>query len=388
MKKKYYNIFAFLFLMAITLFPSCIGDGEDTIVLESGNTTGIPSDDLADENPEIGSSTTYIPNIQYILETDGTDAIVRIDMTGIQDAHTLDWLRLIGTAQNGQNIWLSVDGHPKGILVYNNADENEDNQTFAVDLVFLVDNSGSMSEEADAIARDIISWAQTLESSNLDIQFGCVGYSVDGDINGAINLTDANTLGTYLNRTTGTDRTEGFAGLDALDLRNAAASYRVSDECGAMALRYADANLKFRNNSNRLYVNFTDEPNQPNYKMEYSVSYFADQNNWDTHQGTVHTVFSADTTFTERAYYKEKPWRISQYTGGSILVAPSDFSGVTLASLPVTGAMTNSYIIRFTNIEEFMDGQPHLVKITILSEDGYTRAEKIFYMNFGTSSSL
>lgn len=102
----------------------------------------------------------------------------------------------------------------------------------------------------------------------------------------------------------------------------------------------------------------------------------------------MHTVFSADTTFTERAYYKEKPWRISQYTGGSILVAPSDFSGVTLASLPVTGAMTNSYIIRFTNIEEFMDGQPHLVKITILSEDGYTRAEKIFYMNFGTSSSL
>ena len=36
-------------------------------------------------------------------------------------------------------------------------------------------------------------------------------------------------------------------------------------------------------------------------------------------------------------------------------VSPT-FSGVTLNSLPVTGAMQNSYIIRFTNVSEFMDG--------------------------------
>ena len=60
------------------------------------------------------------------------------------------------------------------------------------------------------------------------------------------------------------------------------------------------------------------------------------------------------------------------------------FSGVTLNSLPVTGAMQNSYIIRFTNVSEFMDGQSHEVKVTILSEDGRVRAEKIFYIVFGT----
>ncbi|MCD7709874.1 MAG: hypothetical protein LUI04_00715 [Porphyromonadaceae bacterium] len=350
------------------------------------NGTNIPSDNLAEENPEIGTSTTTIPNVQYTIENDGDDVIIRLDMTGIQDASTSDWLRLVGTAQNGQNVWLSIDGNPKGILVYNTADDEDEDVARSADLVFLVDNSGSMSEEADAIARDIISWSKTLEQSGLDILFGCVGYSESGTINGGINLTTPDALSTFLNRATGTSRTMGFSGTDASLLQSAASSYKVSNECGGMALRYADANISFRSEANRIYVNFTDEPNQPAGNEKYSVEYFADQSNWATTQGTVHTVYSADTTFTEKLYYTEKPWHISEYTGGTILVAPSDFSNVTLEDLPVSGAMHNSYIIRFTNVSEYMDGQSHIVKITILSADGKTRAEKIFYMTFGTAN--
>lgn len=47
--------------------------------------------------------------------------------------------------------------------------------------------------------------------------------------------------------------------------------------------------------------------------------------------------------------------------------------------------LTNSYVIRFTNVREFMDGNDHEVKITVLSTDGETRAERIFYMNFGVA---
>lgn len=376
---------ALTLLITVASLSSCMNDGDDTIVLESGNSTGIPSDALADENPTIDTQTTTISNVQYSIEMDGDDAIVRIDMTGVQDATTYEWLRLVGTAQSGQNIWLSVDGTPKGILVYNNADDEEEDQDLYADLVFLVDNSGSMDSEANAIARDIMSWAQTLEASNLDIQFGCVGYSESGDINGAINLGDAATLETYLDRSTGTSRTKGFYGTDSSTLQSAASSYSVNAECGGMALRYADANISFRSGANRIYVNFTDEPNQPGGKSQYSTEYFSSQTNWDTNQGTVHTVYSStDTTFTETKYYKEKPWKISEYTGGTVLIAQPDFSGVTLESLPVTGAMTNSYIIRFTNVSEYMDGQSHEVKITILSVDGNTKAEKIFYMIFGT----
>lgn len=157
-----------------------------------------------------------------------------------------------------------------------------------------------------------------------------------------------------------------------------------------MALRYADRNISFRTGSNRIYVNFTDEPNQPAGNSGFSVEYFKNQSNWSTRQGTVHTVFSEDSTRYSNSwntYNNEKPWLISDYTGGTKLFVPDDFSGVTLSNLPVTGAMTNSYVIRFTNIREFMDGKNHLVKITILSSGRKTRAERTFYINFGTGNS-
>lgn len=375
MKRLFSKATLLAFAAAFSL-ASCLSDGDDTIVLEDGNATGIPSDDKADPNPQVGSSTTTIPNVSYTVEPSGNDAIVRLDMTGIQDASTLDWLRLIGTAQDGQNIWVEVDGKPKGISVYNNADDADDSN-IKVDLVFTVDNSGSMSEEADAIARDIKSWTEKLEASNLDIRFACVGYSEYGKINGAINLTDADELKEYLDRNTGTYRTVGFYGSDAVKLQNAASSYSVSDECGGMALRYADRNIDFRTGANRIYVNFTDEPNQTGgYSGNFSVEFVNDQTNWNTSQGTIHTVYSASPNFTESST-NEKPWRLSEYTGGTTLYANSDFSDVSLSSLPVTGAMTHSYIIKFLATSDMADGL-HEVLVTIQSKDGTVRTEKLF----------
>lgn len=384
MRRNILSMAALAVAAAFTL-TSCLSDGDDTIVLEDGNTTGIPGDDQAGPNPTIDNQTTTIPNITTTLEGDGSTAIARIDMTGVQEGGGYDWLRLAGTGQGGQNVWVEVDGKPKGIAVVNNAD-NEGSQTMPkIDLVFCVDNSGSMSEEADAIARDIVNWANLLQNSSLDIRFGCVGYSMWGEISGAINMTDANTLSDYLNRTTGTSRTVGFAGADADGLEAAANSLgSTGDECGGQAIAYANDNMDFRTGANRIYVNFTDEPNYPDRNDRWSTEFFKSQTNWSAAQGTVHTVFSGSKSISHNVGTSEQPWRISEYTGGTVLYADADFSNVTLASLPVTGAMQNSYIIRFTNIGEFLDGQPHLVKITILSPDGKTKAERTFYVTFGT----
>lgn len=375
-------------ITAMLAMASCVNDGDETIVLEDGKTliAGIPSDDDATEAPSIDKNTTNIPNINYTLEMEGNDAIMKIDMTGVQEYGSSGWMHLSGTNSADQNLWVDVDGTPKGVLVYNNG-ENETSSQIVADLVFLVDNSGSMSEEANAIARDIVSWSQKLQQSNLDIRFGCVGYDVDGDISGALNMTNASELGSYLNRSgySGTSRTVGFAGTDASELAASASSMtRISDECGGKALRYADRNMKFRTGANRIYVNFTDEPNQPNRVNDYSTESFKDLSGWNVMQGTVHTVYSADTTFAEFVGTREKPWRISWYTGGTFLRADRSFTGVTLESLPVTGAMQNSYVIRFTNIEEYLDGKPHYVTITILSADGKTKAVKTFNIVFGT----
>lgn len=390
MKKSFYSISAngakcigMLFCAALAL-TSCSSDDEETVEQEEEKVliAGIPSDDDATPNPDIDGQTTTIPNVSCTTEREGDDLIVRLDMTGVQDANGIDWLRLRGTGYGAeQNIWLEVDSKPKGILVYNTADDQNNETQMKADLVFLVDNSGSMSEEADAIARDIVSWSQKLAESGLDMRYGVVGY--DGQLSGALNITDVNSLAEFLNYRSGTYRTYHFGGPDATALQNAASSYHnYYNECGTAALRFADEQFSFREGANRIYVNFTDEPNQPRGNEGFSVEYVNNQTNWNSSKGTIHTVYSG-YTFTESPLYEEYPWKMSTYTGGTFLTAPSNFSGVSLESLPVTGAMTNSYIIRFTNVADLFDGQQHEVKITILSPDGTTKAEKKFYLVFG-----
>lgn len=367
--------------IAFLLFPfflsSCLKDGDKTIWLEeNGRVSGIPSDSDADPNPRIGTPTATVPNFQYSIEEEEGHYIVRLDMTGVQDPQTKEWLDLSGTGEDDQNIWIELDGMPKGIDVGRSEDAEEELQT---DIVFLVDNSGSMSEEADAIARDIVSWAEELSNANMDVRFGCVGY--ESGVNGAIDLGSSSSISAYLNRYTGILRTTGYVGQNAdfLEQRAVRDYSNTYGECGVEALRYADDVLSFRSRANRVYVNFTDEPNQPGGDVRWSVEIAADPEIWNTEDGTVHTVFSAaESSFVPERLSNEEPWRLSQYTGGTILYASPTFTGVSLSSLPVTGAMQNASVIRFTNIDELMDGKEHSLLVTILSEDGNVRAEKEF----------
>lgn len=372
-------------LFASTALTSCSSDDdqEEVTVLVAG----IPDDGDATPNPNIDNNTTNIPNIVCNTEYENGVPVIRIDMTGVQESLGNEWLRLYGTGSDKQNVWVEVDGKPKGISVRNTADDNDGNAKVMADLVFLVDNSGSMSEEADAIARDITTWSEMLSESGLDMRFGVVGY--DGAITGALNITTADNLAEYLNYSYGTNRTYHFGGPDAQALSTAVEPYRTggysSNECGAAALRFADEQFTFRSGANRIYVNFTDEPNQPAGSNGFSVEYVSTQENWNTAKGTIHTVYS-DTykDFTETLYYYEYPWRMSEYTGGTIIYCDPYFNNVTLTDLPVTGAMQNSYIIRFTNIANLMDGNTHDVKVTILTQDGKTMAEKTFSVTFAS----
>lgn len=365
-------------LLCACAFPltSCSDDDKTT----PEDRTDIPKDNQAQPNPELGDEpNATIPNIQYTTVDEEGAAVFRIDMTGIQDKATLEWLRLLGTGEIGQNIWIEVDGQPKGVKVYNTADDNNE-RTVPVDLVFLVDNSGSMSQEANAIARDITAWAEKLSKTSLDIQFGCVGY--DGAITGAMNVTSYQNLSDYLNRPgiSGTSRTMGFTDSDAETFISNAESYRTggnsSYECGMAALRFATDLFTFRKNANRIFVNFTDEPNQNRNIDRFSVESLL--SDWDTTLGTIHTVYSS----SESSDRYEANRLMSEYTGGTVIYTNSSFTGVTLEDLPVTDAMRNSYVVRITNIRDLMDGQPHEVRITILSEDGTVRAERTFTVIF------
>lgn len=337
--------------------------------------TGVPSDAVATPNPDIAPEelNTSIPSFSVTVEEEYDNKSIRLLLTGIQTPDN-NWLELYGTGDSRQNIWMEIDNQPKGIAIANVG--SGETEKPLIDIVFLVDNSGSMSEEANAVAREIIEWSNLL-SQKMDIQFGCVGYSVSGSVNGALNITDVNTLSEYLNRKTGTQRTVGFAGPDEAELKSAATAYTSSDECGVLALRFADEHFSFRQSSNRIYVNFTDEPNQPNKQSKWSVEYVKDQQNWNVSQGTIHTVYSGKTNYQWVTNVREDPRLLSEYTGGTIIIAPSNFSGVTLESLPVTGAVTNSCTVR-CNVTEGMLSGTHTVEMTILSTDGKVKANRIF----------
>lgn len=399
------TMFALTATTALSL-SSChyyLGDLPEPEQPEKENLTGIPDDSQATPNPTIDTPTpgVTVPNPQTTVEWINGVPVIRLNMTGINgggsgsgsggsgsgggSASGAYWLKLYGTGSDEQNVWVEVDGQPKGIDVYNHSDQ-EEGRSLKADIVFTVDNSGSMYEEADAVARDIESWAQLLVDNQLDARFGIVGY--DGRITGAINLTDVTALKEFLNHSSGTSRTMHFGGPDASTLSQKANDYFVNsymDECGAAAIHYANDLYDFRNGANRIYVNFTDEPNYPCNKSKYSVKFFEDQNNWPAAKGTVHTVYSSPKFDNNNWNQEEQPWLISEYTGGTTIFAPYDFTGVTLENLPVTGAMENSYIIRFTNIDELLDGKPHEVHITIISKDGTVKIEKVFYIIFGTA---
>ena len=381
-------------LMTIMSMSSCSGLVDAILGTEdnpSGGSTkpstvpGIPSDASATPNPTLPQApNTTIPNPGNEVVTQSGQTVVKFNLTGIVDPTEVGgWLKLYGTGSSIQNVWLSIDGNAKGIAVINTIDQST--VTSAVDLVFLVDNSGSMGEEADAVANSIIDWSTKL-SKTLDMKFACVGYD-EGYISGAFDFDKVDKLSEWLNQSTGTSRTHGFVS-SKTDLATLAQnSYQAGGwaENGVTALRMADENFDFRTGANRVYVNFTDEPNQPRGEAKWSTDYVKDPSNWPATKGTIHTVFS-DPWYTDSYNWtplnEEKPWLLSEYTGGTTKFASSDFSGVTLDDLPITGALMNSYVISVTNVTSLFDGKEHIVKITILNADGTIRAEKEFPVVF------
>ena len=367
---------------------------EISIPFDNNAAIGIP-DSQAGTTPTIqGEPNLTIPQPAFYVDENNED-ILNMSLTGIQIPETGEWMELFGTGDNRQNIWVEVDGKPKAITVTNSKTVQARTRgamsriaplsRAKADVVFLVDNSVSMSEEANTVAQEIIDWSTTL-SQTMDVQFGCVGID-HNFVNGAIDITTVEALHDYLNNrsghTYGIYRTTGY--VDANLETKAAAYNNAGGECGGIMLHFADENFTFRSGANRIYVHFTDEPNQPNNHVEWSVESVntaSPDYNWGATRGTIHTVFSdlynyRPDTYNWTPLRYEDPRLFATYTGGTTIDTDASFSGVSLEDLPVTGAITNSYIIKLNITTDMLTGK-HTVTIVILSTDGNYRAEITF----------
>jgi len=238
------------------------------------------------------------------------------------------------------------------------------------DVVFTVDNSGSMSTEADAVAEGIIAFAQQLEASGLDVRFGCVGYY--GSVSGAINFTTAEELESYLNERngsprTGTSRTRDFAGPDSAALHIAASSFAsgVGGENGVVGTFFADSMFNWRSGASRQFINFTDEPTQPGGIEQWGTAYMCEQLSGKVN---IHTVFSQDTMCYASDWNNlvdERPWWMSECTGGTMVFVSTDASDLDLSSLPVVGVMSNSYLVEYESSDA---SGTHTIRIYVFDE--------------------
>ena len=238
-------------------------------------------------------------------------------------------LALSYDANNPQNsnIFVEEDGIVQGLKVTKVSTGN----VLTADIVFLVDNSGSMGQEADSVAASIVAFASFLQASGLNVKFAVVGYSY-GYVNGGINFTSSAAISTYLNRSYGTYRTEGYSGPDSAALETRAYSFGTATaENGIVAALFADSVYAWRTGAQRVFINFTDEPTQSNgltFTNAVGCGLLSGK-------ATVHTVFSEDTTYYYWNEYNERPWDISTCTGGTIKFINSNAEGLNLKDLPV-----------------------------------------------------
>lgn len=328
-----------------------------------------PNSDIPVDSGGAAPATT-VNNITTIgatfQKTPGNESRVQINMLGV--LHPITGQPIQFTANS--SVWVTEDSVLKGIKVT----AAGGGTVLGADVVFVVDNSGSMGQEADSVARKIIAFANFLEASGLNVRLGCVGHGRGSDqrVYGALNLTSANALQTYLNRTTvALSRTVGFSGPDSAALAAASLAGFYSSgggENSVIGITFADSLFSWRSNANRVYVAFTDEPTQPGGSMFWSTQGLISR--WTTAKGTIHTVYSEDTVGrTWTPLQNERPWDLATLTGGTKRFIPSNAAGLDLTTLPVTTALASSALI------EFVSANPNIAHNVTITVKGATTAD-------------
>jgi hypothetical protein len=198
------------------------GEAKFTRKLANALSTKTVEDSVNGDIPEDASVDVPTPTLNNVTpkaefsQVAGNPGRIQLNFLGLTDPTTGNTMQLVAN----ESLFVA-DGESrlqKGIKI--TADEGN---SLPVDIVFAIDNSGSMGPEHDKIAEKISDFAAALAKSGLDAKFSVVGFN--GGITGAIDFTDAAGIKTFLDRDTGTMRSGGFEGSNSGDLESKAGTF-------------------------------------------------------------------------------------------------------------------------------------------------------------------
>jgi hypothetical protein len=208
------------------IIKTATADGQTvyTRKLKQGLATKTVADTVNADIPADASVDVPTPSINNLTpravfsQKEGNPGRIQLNFLGLVDPTTGATVELIAN----QTIFLA-DGDSrsqKGLKITQGA-----SNSLPVDILFAIDNSGSMGEEADKVAEKIKEFSQKLVERGVDAKFAVVGFN--GGITGAIDFTDVAGIETFLNRDKGIKRTGGFSGGNAAILEEKAGSFKL-----------------------------------------------------------------------------------------------------------------------------------------------------------------
>ncbi len=202
------------------------------------------------------------------------------------------------------------------------------------DIVFIVDNSGSLSDEQAAIRQNLNNFVGQLENSGIDFALGLARYGQDA--NGGFPILEEN----------GNLTTDAAFFRDVVFARNRTSG---GNEPGYEAILDAARGFNFRPGAQRVFVIITDEtPNQSSVTSQQATDIAV------TNSITIFalTEQSLNGTFTQ----------VTMETNGQIFNIFSSFDFILEA---ISQQLSNSYLVRYQSSQPMRNGQERLVEVKV-----------------------
>ena len=207
-----------------------------------------------------------------------------------------------------------------------------------VDIVFIVDNSGSLDDEQAAIENNFFNFIDDLETSGLNFNLGLVRYGQDAFRGNPILEDNGNLTG------------------DADYFANDVFQRNVTDggnEPGYQAIQEAAIGFNFRPGAQRVFVIITDEePGQSSTTSQIAT---------DAVLANSVTVFAL-TQMDLNTDFEQ----VTSETNGAIFDILASFDFVFDA---ISAEISNTYLIRYRSSQPFLDGIDRLLEVKTILVD-------------------